>query len=184
MVRIISMTCALLLGSLPLCASADIEEVEFFVDFGMNGTQLEFDPNSSEVSDESDFDVGYHLGLGARKQVAPNHWFGARAELDDIHGDTMLAFRAIDYQYQFDDHWRAGAFLGAARLDTGAATTGYYLGAGVLYRDLFPNFDVGLDARYGDSLSRDKLLEGDPQTGGPDFYYDIYGFSLYLSWRL
>lgn len=184
MVRTISPACVLLLGCLPLCTSATVEDVEFFFNAGINGTQLEFDPNSSEVSDESDFDVGYHFGAGARRQVAPNHWLGARGEIDDIHGDTMLALRAIDYQYQFDDHWRAGAFLGAARLDTGAATTGYYLGAGVLYRDLLPKFDVGFDLRYGDALSRDKFFEDDPQGGGPDFYYDIYGFSLYLSWRL
>ena len=49
--------------------------------------------------------------------------------------------------------------------------------------DVLPHLDAGVDVRYYDSLARDHLLPGDPQTPRPDSFYDILGAVLSLSYH-
>jgi len=92
--------------------------------------------------------------------------------------------RALDYRYRYGKHLAASAFVGAARYDTGLAAYGWYLGAGVQWRDLLPYIDVGLDWRYADRLARDSLLPGDPPTTRrPDLFYTLKGPVLVVSYR-
>ncbi len=64
---------------------------------------------------------------------------------------------------------------------------GYYLGAGVQWRNILPKLDLGLDWRYADKVARDKLLptDADPARPSvrPDVFYDITSFSLSASYR-
>ena len=107
-----------------------------------------------------------------------------RAEFDDIDGDMLLSVRALDYRYRFHNPLAVSVFVGASRLDLATPAYGYYYGAGVQWRNLLPNIDLGLDLRYGDKIARDKLLPSDPpSTKRPDSFYDLTGATLSLSYR-
>src|SRR6185295_10276435 len=71
---------------------------------------------------------------------------------------------------------------GAARLELATPAYGYWLG-GALEYDFSAHWAVSFDLRIGDKLARDNLLPSDPQGGRPDNFYDLRGFSLYLSHR-
>jgi hypothetical protein len=60
---------------------------------------------------------------------------------------------------------------------------GYYLGGGLQIKDLLPAWDLSFDLRLGDKIARDNLLPTDPQGGRSDNFYDLSGFSIYLSRR-
>jgi hypothetical protein len=85
------------------------------------------------------------------------------------------------------------AFLGAARYDLATPAYGYYLGAGLQWRDILPGFDLGLDWRYADKVARDRFdpeeIPSDADTAPdetdtrPDSFYDISSYSLSLSYR-
>jgi hypothetical protein len=109
------------------------------------------------------------FAIGARRAVSERSDLGVRAEFDDIDGDVLLSVRALDYRYRFHNPLAVSVFLGASRLDLATPAYGYYYGAGVQWRNLLPNIDVGLDLRYGDKIARDKLLPSDPpSTKRPD----------------
>ena len=105
-----------------------------------------------------------------------------RLELGRIDDDYMLSVRAIDYRYRLWGPLAISAFLGAARYDLATPAYGYYLGAGVMWRDVLPQFDVGIEAHYADKVARDKLLPGDPVwTQRDDTFYDVKSALLYVS---
>jgi hypothetical protein len=76
-------------------------------------------------------------------------------------------------------------FFGAGRYDIGLPAYGYYFGGGLQYMDLFRGWDLGLDYRYHEKLTRDKVLPSDPPVTLqlPRRVFDIRGLSLYLSRR-
>jgi hypothetical protein len=118
--------------------------------------------------------VAPHFAIGARRAVSDRSDLGVRAEFDDIDGDLLLSVRALDYRYRFHNPLAVSVFVGASRLDLATPAYGYYYGAGVQWRNLLPNTDVGLDLRYGDKIARDKLLPSDPpSTKRPDSFYDL-----------
>jgi hypothetical protein len=108
--------------------------------------------------------------------------FGVRLELEDIDSNLLIALRALDYKHAFTQKLSIGGFIGAARLDLATPAYGYWLG-GALEYDFSPHWAVSFDLRIGDKLARDNLLPTDPQGGRPDNFYDLHGFSLYLSHR-
>jgi hypothetical protein len=91
--------------------------------------------------------------------------------------------RALDYRYRFDGPIALSAFLGAARYDLATPALGYYGGVGVQWRNIMRGIDLGIDARYADKVTRDKLLPGEPRNVRPDSFYDISSVTLYLSYR-
>jgi hypothetical protein len=160
-----------------LPAAADV-----FVDFGAQTSRVKARiANMDDTVDSTE--SGIHVGLGASRRVTERSEFGARIELDSMGSDMFLAVRALDYRYHVSERYAVSGFLGAARLDLATPAYGYYFGAGVQLRDLWPRWDLNLDLRYGDKVARDNLLPSDPQGGSPDNFYDVLGISAYLSYR-
>jgi len=153
---------------------------EVFVDVGVNASSVEADivtlPHTTTSS------AGLHLGAGVRRELE-NGSIGVRLELEDIDGDLLLAVRALDYRRHLSDRWSWTAFAGAARLDLATPAYGFYLGAGVERKELWPRWNLGIDLHYGDKLARDNLLPSDPQGSGPDNFYDVTGLAVYLTRR-
>jgi hypothetical protein len=153
---------------------------DVFVDVGLHGTHVEADVATFTRTTTSE--SGLHLGLGVRRELAKGS-IGARAEIDDIDGDLLLAVRALDYRRHLTQRFAVTAFLGAARLDLATPAYGYYLGTGVQLKELWPSWDLGIDLRYGDKIARDNLLPTDPRGGKDDNFYDLSGIAVYLSRR-
>ena len=98
--------------------------------------------------------------------------------------ELLLAVRALDYRYRFDNPLALSFFVGAARYDLATPAYGYYLGGGMQWRNILPRTDLSLDLRYADKVARDKLLPDDPGTDPrPDSFYDVTGATLSLSYR-
>ena len=53
---------------------------------------------------------GVHVGLGVRRELA-NGSIGARAEIEDVDGDLLLAVRALDYRRHLTERFAVTAFL-------------------------------------------------------------------------
>jgi hypothetical protein len=164
------------LAAVAALALAHEAGAELFVDFGVNDTSVEADIATLPETITTDTN-GFHLGVGLRRELRQGS-IGARLELDDLDGDSLLAVRALDYRRHLSQRFALTAFAGAARLDLDTPAYGYYLGGGVQLKDLWPRWDLGLDLRFGDKLARDNF---DPQAPRPDDFYDLTGFTIYLS---
>jgi hypothetical protein len=167
---------------MPVLLGVDLPaRAEVFVDVGANSTRVEADiatfPEIVETTQS-----GWHVGVGARRGLAQGN-IGVRLELDDLDSDLLIAVRALDYRRWLSQRLAIGGFLGAARLDLDTPAYGYYFGGTFQVRDLLPRWDLALDLRIGDKLARDNVLPTDPQGGRPDNFYDLTGFSVYLSRR-
>jgi len=149
---------------------------ELFVDVGFNDTSVDADIATLPEKITTDTN-GLHLGLGLRRELQRGS-IGARLELDDLDGELLLAVRALDYRRHLTQRFALTAFAGAARLDLDTPAYGYYFGGGVQLKNLWPRWDLGLDLRLGDKLARDNF---DPQSPRPDDFYDLTGFTIYLS---
>ena len=157
---------------------------EMFADVGVQYSdtrEIVFLPDHR--SNITDYEASYHLGVGLRRPVSSRNDLGVRLELDRVADRTLVSLRALDYRFRLNRKLALGAFFGVGRYDLTLAAHGYYMGAGVQYRDLLPGWDLGLDYRYYDKLDRDKGLPSDPESnpGLPRRSVDIHGFSLYLS---
>ena len=157
---------------------------ELFADAGLNASQVQIRLGDGTPAHTKSMEVAPHLGIGARRAVSDNSDLGVRAEFDRIDGELLIAVRALDYRYRFHNPLAVSAFLGAARYDLATPAYGYYYGMGVQWRNVLPNFDVGIDVRYADKIARDKLLPSDPSTDPrPDSFYDVTGGTLSLTYR-
>lgn len=157
---------------------------ELFVDAGIAASEVTIRPGDLSPKRTTSMEVTPHIGIGARRAVSSRSDLGVRAEFDRIDDHMLLAVRAIDYRRRTDGPLAFSAFLGAARYDLATPAYGYYLGAGVQWREILPGFDLGVDWRYGDKVARDKLLDSDPTSEKrPDIFYDITSWSLSLSYR-
>lgn len=169
--RIMGLAAAFVAAALTRAAGA-----EMFVDVGFNDTNIEADIATLPETVETDAN-GLHLGLGFRRELT-NGSIGARIELDDLDGESLLAVRAFDYRRHISERFALTAFAGAARLDLDTPAYGWYLGGGAQLKDLWPRWSLGVDLRFGDKLARDN---GDPLAPRPDDFYDLKGLTLYLS---
>ena len=151
-----------------------------FVDVGLHGTRVEADV--ATFPRVTTTESGLHLGVGVRRELTRGS-IGARAELEDVDGDLLLAVRALDYRRHLTQRFAVTAFLGAARLDLATPAYGYYFGGGVQLKDLWPSWSLNVDVHYGDKIARDNLLPSDPQGGKNDNFYDLSGLAVYLSRR-
>jgi hypothetical protein len=157
---------------------------ELFVDVGINAndTNIRLDDGGKEIKRSTE--IGPHVAIGARRAISKRSDLGVRAEIDRIDDEILLGVRAIDYRYRFSNPLAVTAFFGAARYNAGTPAYGYYLGAGVQWREILPRFDISLDVRYADKVARDKLLPSDPPIAPrPDVFYDITSATLSLSYR-
>ena len=153
---------------------------DVFVDVGLHSTRVEADV--ATFPRVTTTESGLHLGVGARRELTGGS-IGARAEVENIDGDLLLAVRALDYRRHLSQRFAVTAFLGAARLDLATPAYGYYLGGGVQLKDLWPSWSLSVDLHYGDKIARDNLLPSDPQGGKNDNFYDLSGLAVYFSRR-
>jgi hypothetical protein len=125
------------------------------------------------------------LGVGARRAVGKRSSLSARLELDRVDSHSLLSIRAVDYQVRVLRNLAANVFFGVGRYDYGAPAFGWYGGVGLQYTDVLPKWDVGIDWRRYDKLSRNRVLPGDPPLTAerPRMHFDIVGQSLYVSRR-
>jgi hypothetical protein len=172
--------CAALAVAAAATLSTTDARADAFLDVGLHGTHVEADV--ATLTRVTTTESGAHLGLGVRRELA-NGSVGARIELDDVDGDLLLAVRALDYRRHLTQRFAVTAFLGAARLDLATPAYGYYLGAGVQLKELWPSWSLAIDLRYGDKIARDNLLPSDPLGGKPDNFYDLSGVAVYFSRR-
>lgn len=157
---------------------------DLFVDAGINASRVEIQLGDGSPNTTTSMEVAPHVAIGARRAVSARSDLGVRAELDRIDDELLLAVRALDYRYRFRNPFALTAFVGAARYDLATPAYGYYIGAGVQWREILRHFDVNLDLRYADKVARDKLLPDDPGTDPrPDSFYDISGATLSVSYR-
>jgi hypothetical protein len=167
--------------------AAQAGRLERFVDVGVSGGRLGLNLGGFTAAQESAplqyrNAISPHLGVGVRRAVSQNGDLGVRAEFDDFRA-AMVELRILDYRYRIDRHFALGAFFGFARYAGPTAAMGYYEGAALQWRDLFPHWDLSLEARVFDHVQRDKLLPSDPQNGDPVEWYTMQAPALYLSRR-
>jgi hypothetical protein len=155
---------------------------ELFVEAGASANRVKILTNQ-DLSFKSN-NTGAHIAAGARRAVSQQSDLGARVELDDVDGHTLLSVRALDYRYRFRNPLAISAFVGASRYDLATPAYGLYFGAGVQWRDIMPGWDVGLDVRQATKVARDNLLPSDPQSAlRPDSFYTISSVTVSLSKR-
>jgi hypothetical protein len=165
--------------------SADEFGADVFVDVGAQHSKVRevmLDLGPNVISGPS---TNYHTAVGARRPVSERSDLGVRLEFDRIEGFNVISVRALDYRFRFNRKLAITGFVGAARYDIELPAYGYYGGVGLQYLDVFPKWDIGLDYRYYEKLTRDKVLPSDPPLTLqlPRRSLDIKGFALYLSRR-
>jgi hypothetical protein len=158
---------------------------EVFVDAGANMNRESISLQVASDRTRSPTRYGAHLGIGARRFVSDHSDLGARVEVDDIQGHSLIGVRALDYRYRFHGPLALSIFIGAARYDLATPAYGIYYGGGLQWRDVLPHFDVGVDLRYADSVARDHLLPSDPINigGRNDSFYNILSTTLSVSYH-
>ena len=156
---------------------------DIFVDAGAISYQVRTDLTNGDIRITGPRKAGSHFAVGARRAVSEHNDLGARIELDDIQGHSLVGVRLIDYRYRFRGPLALGGFLGAARYALGTPAYGIYYGVGAQWRNILPGFDIGIDYRVDNSVARDHLLPSDPQSPRPDSFYDITGEVLSLSYH-
>ena len=156
--------------------------MEFHIDAGAVASNLTADITSDTPRVSTGVGFGPHLTVGARRAASEHQDLGAALEADDVHGVSLLSARIIDYRYRFDNPLALNLFLGAARYAAATPAYGFYYGAGLQWRNVLPQWDVGIDFRYASKVDRLRSLPSDPQGGyRPDAYYDITLGTLYVS---
>lgn len=155
---------------------------ELFVEAGVSSNEVRIDLDGTKPTSATNF--GPHIAIGARRAVSDRSDLGARLELDDVDGHTLMSVRAIDYRYRFANPFALSVFIGASRYDLATPAYGLYYGAGLQWRDLFPGWDVGVDVRNAKKVARDHLLADDPSNAlRPDSFYTINSYSLSVTRR-
>ena len=156
---------------------------ELFVDAGVNTNRQNVDLTTASTRTNGPYAAGPHIGVGARRFVSDHSDLGARLEIDDVQGHSLIGVRAFDYRYRFNNPLALSVFLGAARYALATPAYGFYYGAGIQWRNLLPACDVGVDYRYANSVARDHLLPSDPQVPRPDSFYNISLFTASISYH-
>jgi hypothetical protein len=165
-------------------AAARPEGTEVHVDAGVAASDVLADITTVTPRVSSGVGFGPHLMIGARRAVSEHQDLGAGFEADDIHGDSLVGFRIIDYRYRFDNPLAVNLFAGAARYALATPAYGFYFGGGLQWRNILPHWDLGFDYRYATKVDRLRVPPGEPgETVGfrPDEYYDISMGTLYVS---
>src|SRR5690606_20319797 len=130
-------------------ATAPPAAAEMFFDLGAHVTRLTTDVPDGPIL--SPTRSGAHVGIGVRGTLEAGNDIGIRLEAEKVGSNPYLAFRMLDYRFNLSERLALGFFFGAARLDTGEAAYGWYLGTGVQFKKLLPAWDLGIDLRFGDS---------------------------------
>lgn len=163
---------------------AESSDTEFFVDIGAQYSRVrEYLLLQFRQRDTTSYEPNYHFGVGARRPVSRRNDIGVRLEIDRIHDHDLLSVRLLDYRFRINEKLALGANVGVARYDLGLPADGAFVGAGAQYRNVLPGWDVSLEYRLYDKLTRDKGLASDPESnpGLPRRIIDLHSVSLYLT---
>ena len=155
--------------------------IEWFVDGGGIASRLKVDVAKELPIESTKTKFGPHLAAGARRAVSAHNDLGARVEFDQVDGHSLISFRAIDWRYRFDSPLALGAFLGAARYNVETPATSMYAGVGAQWRNLWRQWDLNVDFKYGQNLARDHVLASDYQGVRAETFYKIEALTFYLS---
>lgn len=159
-----------------LCSSPAFSyEASFTIGYQAHVGQFDF--TETEAVNVDDTDHGYHLSAGLRKTFG-RHLFGFAIDVDEILGDTLIGYRALDYAYQLKPSVRIGTSFGVATLDRGLPQNGYYLTFNTTFLEALNSFDLTLAFRYGSGLARDRLLASDPRGTKPDIFLDYSSLAI------
>jgi hypothetical protein len=155
---------------------------ELFVDAGVNASTTSVRITSLNPPAQTPTTAGPHLAIGARREVSAHQDLGVRLEADTVRGHALYTFRALDYRYRFNGPVALGLFFGASRYDLGTSAFGFALGTGLQWRNVLPNWDIGVDYRYAVKVARLRTLPTDQQGGfRPDSFFDIQNVNFYIS---
>lgn len=153
-----------------------------FVDVGGQVTRMDADL-ANQPAHVVDTTTGVHLGIGVRRSFGPHSDLGVRLEFDRVGSYNLLSLRALDYRWNMSEHLAWTGFLGVSRLAAGTPAYGWYMGAGIQIKNIMPQWDLGIEARYSDHLARDTVLPSDSSGPEPDSFYSLTGLNVYLSYR-
>lgn len=162
------------------------KDVEMFIDAGMQYSRArEYLLLQFKQRDTTSYEPDYHVGVGARRRVSARNDIGVRVEFDRVNDVDLFSFRAVDYRFRLGEHLALTGFFGVGRYEIELPAYGYYIGGGFQYRNLFPGWDLALDYRFYDKMTRDKGLPSDPESnpGLPRRVIDVNGYGLYISKR-
>jgi hypothetical protein len=157
--------------------------VERFVEVGMLTGRLRYEEDVYVLPSRITSERAPHYGIGVRRSVSKRSDFGARLEIDNLHGHNMYSIRALDYRLRAGEHLAFTGFFGFSRYELTTPAHGYYAGAGVQWRDLRPGWDLNLEERYFDRIVRKKLSPAERIIIWPNEFYTMPGIGLSLSRR-
>jgi hypothetical protein len=164
-------------------ADAHSPDVELFVDAGANANRVRIDLEKGIPITTTKVMIGPHFALGARREVSTNNDWGARLELDEVDGHSLLGARAIDYRHRYGENFALSWFAGVDRYNLATPAYSLYAGMGAQWRNILPKWDLGLDFRYGQNIARNHVLPSDVQGVRPDSFYKIESVVGYISRR-
>ena len=161
---------------------------EISVHLGLQAYEVTYETDDETIDNTKPTDNGLYGAIAFHNSIGKSgrHWLGAAIDVTELLDDTVIGFRALDYQWRFSERMHTGAFLGAASLDSGLPQNGYYFGAHAGYFILPSKLSARFELQHGEVLARDKLLTDDPGQGPenrPDTFLSYTSSSLQLAWH-
>jgi hypothetical protein len=164
-------------------SAANHPAVERFVEAGFLVGRLRYEPDVYELPSRITNERALHYGIGLRRSVSKRSDFGARLEVDNLHGHNLYSIRALDYRLRIGNRIALTGFFGFSRYELLTPAHGYYLGAGVQLRNVRPGWDLNLEVRDFDRIVRKKLSPAEGIITWPTEFYTMPGVGLSLSRR-
>ncbi|MDP9065003.1 MAG: capsule assembly Wzi family protein [Pseudomonadota bacterium] len=164
-------------------ASRAAEQSGLFVDVGGSANRVRTDLEKGLPVTTSRIMVSPHVAVGARRAVSAHNDWGARIELDQVDGHSLIGFRPIDYRRRYGDGTAFSLFAGVDRYNLATPAYSLYGGLGWQWRDVLPKWDVGVDFRHAQNIARNHVLRTDVQGVRPDSFYKIESLVGYVSRR-
>lgn len=171
------------MDSISTTANPD-DETDILIDIGANYSKLESDVRETDGTFQYPGGVkngNLHFGIGALHSVSEHNDLGARIEWDRIEGYNLYSFRMIDYRYRIGAHFALNGFFGMGRYETETPAYGYYIGAGSAWLNIMPKWDLYIDMRWHQQMSRTKVIAS--ETPYPRVFYRAQSTTAYLSYR-
>jgi len=161
----------------------DKQDGELFVDAGANANRVRTDLEKGMPVTTSHVMVGPHVAVGARRAVNEKNDWGVRLELDEVDGHSLIGARPIDYRHRYGDTFALSMYAGVDRYNLATPAYSLYGGIGTQWRNVLPQWDIGVDFRYAQNIARNHVLPTDVQGVRPDSFYKIESLVAYLSRR-
>lgn len=170
---------------LALALSVTSHAYEPFIAIGINSHSIQTDFDNPQVDSQDIRDEGYHFSVGIRNAYgrSERHLLGFGIDIDEVGSDTVIGYRALDYNYHLNKRIRFGGFFGAASIDTGLPQNGYYAGISMSVLKILWKLDLTLEFRRADGLARDRRPGSDPEGTRGDIFLDYNSPSAALTWR-